>query len=131
MRAHFDLLTNLKQGNRSVDEWYNVVQAQVNLVKFPPETAKILHRDIFWLLLHDEEFVSRTINDGNVNLDRFPASKVRQLAKTMENSKATKCHIKQVAGDPGAAQINILRHQCTELPAGKYKERKSSVKSRQ
>ena len=107
------------------------MQAQVNLAKYPPETAKILHRDIFWFFLHDEEFVSRTINDGNVDLDKFPASKVRQLAKRMESSKATACHIKQVAGDPQAAQINLLRHQCTELPAGKYKKKKSSVKSRQ
>ena len=25
VRAHFDLLTSFRQGNRSVDEWYNVV----------------------------------------------------------------------------------------------------------
>ena len=49
----------------------------------------------------------------------------------MESSKATACHIKQVAGDPQAAQINLLQHQCTELPAGKYKKRNSSIKSRQ
>ena len=49
----------------------------------------------------------------------------------MESSKTTACHIKQVAGDPQAAQINLLRHQCTELPAGKYKKKKSSVKPRQ
>ena len=48
VRARFDLLTTFWQGNRSVDEWYNVVQAQVNLAKYPPETAKILQRDIFW-----------------------------------------------------------------------------------
>ena len=30
------------QGNCSVDEWYNTVQAQVNLTRYPPETAKIL-----------------------------------------------------------------------------------------
>ena len=33
VRMHFDLLTSFKQGNRSVDEWYNVVQAQFNLGK--------------------------------------------------------------------------------------------------
>ena len=33
----------------SVDEWYNTVQAQVNLAKYPPEMANILYRDIFWL----------------------------------------------------------------------------------
>ena len=47
VRAHIDLLTSFWQGSRSVDEWYNAVQAQINLAKYPPETAKILHRDIF------------------------------------------------------------------------------------
>ena len=48
VRAQFDLLTSFCQGNRSIDEWYNVVQAQVNLAKYLLETAKVLHRDIFW-----------------------------------------------------------------------------------
>ena len=131
VQAHFDLLTSFRQGNKSVDEWYNAVQAQVNLAKYPPDTAKILHRDIFWFCLHDEEFVSRPISDGSIDLDKFPSSMVQQLAKRMESSKASACHIKQVAGDQKAVQINLLRHQHTELPAGKYKKKKSSVKSRQ
>ena len=57
VRAHFELLTS----NRSVDELYNAVQAQVNLAKYPPLTAKILHRDICWFFLHNEEFVSKTM----------------------------------------------------------------------
>ena len=43
VRACFDLLTSFWQGTRNVDEWYNAIQAQVNLAKYPPETAKILH----------------------------------------------------------------------------------------
>ena len=35
VRAHFDLLTRFCQGNRSVDEWYNAAQAQVNLATYP------------------------------------------------------------------------------------------------
>ena len=86
------------------DEWYNAVQAQVSLAKYPPETASILHRDIFWFFLRDEDFVSKTINECSVDLQKFPASKVRQLAKKMEASKATTCHhIKQVASDPQVA----------------------------
>ena len=131
VHARFDLLTSFWQGNRSVDEWYNAVQAQVNLAKYPPETAKILQRDIFRFFLHDEEFVSKTISDGSVDLEKVPASKVRQLAKKLESSKATACHIKQVAGDLQAAQINLLRHQRTEFPAGKYKKKRSSMKPRQ
>ena len=56
---------------------------------------------------------------------------MRQLAKKLESSKATACHIKQVAGDPQAVQINLLRHQCTELPAGKYKKKRPHVKPKQ
>ena len=81
VHAQFDILTSFRQGNCSIDEWKYVVQAQVNLAKYPPETAKILHRDIFWFFLHDEEFVSRTISDGSVDLDKFPTRRVCQLAK--------------------------------------------------
>ena len=47
VRAHFNLLRSFHQGNNSIDEWYNAVQVQVNLAKYPPETAKILHGSIF------------------------------------------------------------------------------------
>ena len=93
--------------------------------------AKILHRGIFWFFLKDEDFVSRTINDGSVNLDKFPASRVHQLAKKYESSKATTRHIKQVSGEPQVSQINLLHHQRTELPQHKYKKKKSHAKPRQ
>ena len=77
VRARFELLTSFRQGNHSFHEWYNTVQAQVSLAKYSLETASILHRDIFWFFLKDKEFVSKTINDSNIDLDKFPASKVQ------------------------------------------------------
>ena len=71
IRARFHLLTNFRQDNRSINEWYNVVQAQVSISKYPSETASILHRDIFQFFLKDEGFVSKTINDSNVDLEKF------------------------------------------------------------
>ena len=71
-----------------------------------------------------------TINDSNIDLEKFPASKVRQLAKKMESSKVTAWHIKQVASDAQAAQINLMRNQHTDLPASKHKKKKSFVKPR-
>ena len=94
VRARFDVLTSFRQGEMSVDEWYIAVQAQIILAKYPKETAKILHRDIFWCFLQDDEFVSKTINGSNVDLNKFPVSKVRQLAKKVESSKATAKHIR-------------------------------------
>ena len=130
VRARFDLLTSFRQGNQLVDEWYNAIQAQVSLVRYPPETASILHRDIFWFFLKDEEFVSRTINDSNIDLEMFPASKVRQLAKKMESLKSTTRYIKQVVSDPQVAQVNLMRHQRTDLPPGKSKWKQHPHKSR-
>ena len=74
--------------------------------------------------------MSKTINDSNVDLDMFPTSKVGQLAKKMESSKVTTRHIKQVASDPKAAPIKLMRHQCTDLLASKHKKKKSFVKPR-
>ena len=128
--ARFDLLKSFRQGNCSVDEWYKAIQAQVNLAKYLPETAKILHRDIFWFFLKDEDFVSRTISDGSIDLDKFPASRVCQLAKKLESSKATVGHIKQESREPQVAQINLLCHQRTELHHHRYKKKRSHTKPR-
>ena len=48
----------------------------------------------------------------------------------MEVSKATTHHIKQVASDSQVAQINLMRHQRTNIPASKNKEKSKSFKSR-
>ena len=39
VRARFDLLTNFRHEDISVNEWYNAVQTQVALAKYPHETA--------------------------------------------------------------------------------------------
>ena len=123
------MLARFRQGNRSVEEWCNAVQAQMCLAKYPPKTASILHRDIFWFFLRDEDFVSKTINKCSVDLQKFPVSNVRQLAKKMEASKATTYHIKQVASDPQVAQINMMRHRRTDIPPSKNKKKSKSFQS--
>ena len=125
-------MTSSHQGNKSVNEWYNAVQVQVNLVKYLPETAKILHCNIFWFFLWDEDFVLRTITEGSIDLDKFHTSRVHQLAKMFKSSKATAWHIKQVAGDQQATQINLIRHQRTELPTDRHnKKRRPTGKPKQ
>ena len=44
----------------------------------------------------------------------------------MEASKATAHHIKQVASDLQVVQINLMRHQCTDLLPSKQKKKQSS-----
>ena len=110
VRARFDFLSSFRQGDMSVDEWYNAVQAHINVAKYPTETAKILHRDIFWSFLRDEKIVYKTFNDSNIYLEKFPASHVRQLAKRLESSKSTASHIRKMSSEPQAPQVNLLRH---------------------
>ena len=93
---------------------------QVNLSKYPPETVKILHQDIFCFCLCDEDFVSRTITEGSVDLDKL----AKPASKNFESSKTTVCHIKQVAGDLQATQIKLMRHQRTELPTYKHNKKR-------
>ena len=83
---------------------------------------------MFWFFLKGEEFVSRTINDSDIELDKFAASKVRQLAKKVDSSKSTAKHIKHVSNEPQATQIHLQRHQCTELPPNKYQRKKRKSK---
>ena len=131
VRARFDLLTSFRQDNWSIDEWYNAVQAQASLDKYPPETASmILHRNIFWFFLKDVEFVSKTINGSNIDLDKSLTSKVRQLAKKIKSLKSTARHIWQVANDSEATQVNLIKHQRTDLPSSKDKRKQNSHKSR-
>ena len=89
MRVRFDLITSFKQGDLSVDQWYNAVQTQVALANYPQETAQILQRDIFWFFLNDESFVSKTLNEDDVELNKFPASTLRQLAKKITSNCKT------------------------------------------
>ena len=55
--------------------------------------AKILHHDIFWFFMKDKDFVTKMINEGNVDIQKFPASKDLQLAERMESIKAMAKHI--------------------------------------
>ena len=101
------------------------------LLQALPENASMLHRDIFcFFFLKDEEFVSKAINDSNIDPETFPASKVRQFAKKTEFSKSTARHIKAVASDPKLPQVNLMRHQITDFPPSMSKWKHYSHKSK-
>ena len=72
-----------------------MVQAHITLCQYPPETATILTRDIFWFFMSDNEFIAKTIGEGNKDLAQYPAAKVWQMTRKLESSKATAKHIKQ------------------------------------
>ena len=111
----------MKQGHKIVDEWYNAVQHQLNLCKYPKETTDILQHDIFLFFLNDEDFISKTLSEIGNDSRRYTAAMARQAAKKAETSKSTAQHIKRgvSVNDPQASQVNMLRHKRTELPKPK------------
>ena len=46
------------------------------------------------------------------------------MAKKLESSKSTAKHIKHVSSETQATQVNLLRHQRTELPPSKFQRKK-------
>ena len=74
--ARFNLLTAFWQGNRSIDKWHNAVLVHIPLCEYPKETAAILTRDIFLFFMTDNEFITKTINEGNTHLAQYPAARV-------------------------------------------------------
>ena len=65
--------------------------------------------------------------EGSIDLDKFPTSRVHQLVKKFKSSKATVQHIKQVAGDQQATQINLMQHQRTKLPITRQTRREDQL----
>ena len=78
--------------------------------------------------MSNESFISKTLDEGHANLNKFPASKVRHMAKKLESSQATAKQIKQVTNEPNATQKNLLRHQRTELPPSKAQRRQNKFR---
>ena len=107
-KAHFWLAHKLLPGQQ---EWMSgtmLYKLREIWPGTPLETAKILHHNIFWFFMKDEDFVSRTINEGSVDLDKFPASKACQLANILKfkgHCKAYQAGRRGPAGCPNQCNV--------------------------
>ena len=59
----------------------------------------------------------------------FPLAKSGSLQRKWRHQRLPH-HIKQVTSDPQVAQVNLMRHQRTDLPPSKSKQKQHSHKSR-
>ena len=69
VRTRFDHLTSFQQGNKSVDEWYNAVQTQPALATYSLRLPRYFTGTFLGFFLKDEEFVLKTINNSNIDLE--------------------------------------------------------------
>ena len=122
VRAGFDLLTSFRQ----------VIWVLMNGIMLFKHRSILQNMQLKQLRSYIETYfgfssgrrnLSVKINDSNIDLEKFPSSKVRQLAKRLESSKSTARHIKKMSSDPQATQVNLLRHQWTKTPPSKAKRK--------
>ena len=72
VHAQFDLLISFHQGNNSVSEWYNAVQVQVNLARYPPETEKFTSQHILVLPMWQRFCVEVPLQEEVLTWTSFP-----------------------------------------------------------
>ena len=67
---------------------------KLDYVTIHKKQPRFFKETFFWFFLSNESFISKTLDEGHVNINKFPASKVRQMAKKLEGSQATAKHMK-------------------------------------
>ena len=99
LSAWYDLLKQLKQGNKSCDEYYALLQNQLALCQYLPETHNILERDVFLFGITDQQFMSKCIAEET----NLTTADIHQLLKKLESSRVTTKHI---TGGPSQGAVN-------------------------
>ena len=99
--AWYDLLKQLKPGNKTCDEYYALLQIQLALCQYPPETCNILERDVFLFGITDQQLMPKCITE-ETNLTT--ADTCQQLKK-LESKRVTAKHI---SGGPSQGAVNQL-----------------------
>ena len=89
LHSWYDLLKQLKQGNKSCDEYYALLPNQLAPCQYLPETHNILERDVFLFSITDEQFMSKCITEET----NLTTADIHQWLKKLESSRATAKHI--------------------------------------
>ena len=99
LHAQYDLLKQLKQGNKSCDEYYALLQNQLALCRYLLETCNILERDVFLFDIMDQQLMSKCIAEET----NLTTADICQLLKKLESSRVTTKHI---TGGPSQGAVN-------------------------
>ena len=99
LHVQYDLLKQLKQGNKSCDEYYALLQNQIALCQYPLETCNILERDVFLFSIMDQQFMLKCITEET----NLTTADICQWLKKLESSRVTTKHI---TGGPSQGSIN-------------------------
>ena len=124
-RSRFDLWHNTKQGNMVLDDFYNNIERLCDLCSFSPEEHKALHRDVFLFNLSNQgttQQVIEQLSKEDANPSEFSPQHIKNLAKTIEQNRATGQYLSANVNTGENTSINLLRHQHTRISEKKYQK---------
>ena len=127
-RSRSDLWHNTKQGNLTLDDFYNKIKRLCDLCSFSPKEHKAFHRDAFLFNLSNQGTIQQVIEQlskEDANPSNFSPQHIKNLAKTIEQNRAIGQYLSTNANTGENASINLLRHQCTRISEKYQKPNKS------
>ena len=129
-RSRSDLWHNTKQGNMTLDDFYNKIERLCDLCSFSPKEHKAFHRDAFLFNLSNQgmTWVIEQLSKENPNPSHFSPQYIKNLAKTIEQNRATGWYLSTNANTGANASVNLLHHQRTQATQKKYQKPKGSKK---
>ena len=131
-RSRSDLWHNTKQGNMTLDDFYNKIERLCDLCSFSPEEYKAFHRDAFLFNLSNQgttQWVIEQLSKEDANPSKLSPQHIKNLAKTIEQNRATGQYLSTNANTGENASINLLRHQHTRISEKKYQKPNKSKHS--
>ena len=100
--ARFYLLTSFRQGNCSINKWYNAMQAQVNLAKYPPRNCQNTPQGHFLVLLKRWRFHIPDHQWWKCWLRQVPSKQSMAISqKTWELKSYCEAYKTSIRGTPG------------------------------
>ena len=128
LRARYDLLKKLSQSNKPCDDWFTILQNQLQLCNYSTETEEVLRRDLFLFGLDHEGFMTKIISEEP---DDISTETIRQKLKKLESGRATAKYIKgtsAVSAVPASHEVNFTKQQFSKCPRQNNKSRNKRKK---
>ena len=105
-----------------------------DLCSFSPEEHKAFHRDAFLFNLSNQgttQQVIEQLSKEDANPSNFSPQHINNLAKTIEQNRATGQYLSTNANTGVNASVNLLCHQRTQVTQKKYQKPKGKQKHSQ
>ena len=134
-RSRSDLRHNTKQGNMTLDNFYNEIKRLCDLYSFSPEEHKAFHRDAFLLNLSHQgttQQVIEQLSKEDANPSKFSPDLVSPVAKRITQGKVIFDEMQNDERNPLVPKSAVSEHsKLTKQPKCSKQTKQQNVQNRQ